>query len=289
MNILENENLLVESKNFGAEITRIFSKKRNKDILWNGDSKFWGRHSPVLFPIVGRLKDNETYIENDLYKMSQHGFARDMFFDTISSAEDSITYKLTSNQDSKKLYPYNFELLIKYTLNDTTLEIEWTVINTDNKNIYFSIGAHPAFNLNFNECNSISDYFIEFKHRNKVNKISLDGPYSSKVSTIGHIDNLTLSNDLFINDALIYTNIDELSLKSHSSDEHVTVKFKDFPLVGIWTPYYKDTQTTAPFICIEPWYGLADNINSDKIFKNKEFINILNPREQFCTTYSIEI
>ncbi|MCR8746081.1 aldose 1-epimerase family protein [Romboutsia lituseburensis] len=289
MNILENENLIVESKNFGAEITRIFSKKANKEILWNGDSKFWGRHSPILFPLVGRLKDNETLIENDLYHMSQHGFARDMFFDILNSTQDSITYKLSSNKDSKKLYPYSFELLIKYTLKNASLEVEWTVINADDKSIFFSIGAHPAFNLNFNECNSISDYVIEFKHRDNVSKISLDGPYSSKVNDIGNINNLSLNNELFINDALIYTNIDEISLKSSKSNECVTVKFKDFPLVGIWTPYYKDTKTTAPFICIEPWYGLADNINSNKEFKNKEFINILNPKEKFCTIYSIEI
>ena len=118
MNIIESDDLIIESKNSGAELTRIYSKKYNKEILWNGDSSFWGRHSPILFPIVGRLKDNETYIEDKLYNMSQHGFARDMEFEVIEETNRSIIYKLQSNEQSKKFYPYEFELLIKYTLEE---------------------------------------------------------------------------------------------------------------------------------------------------------------------------
>lgn len=289
MCILENENLIIESKNAGAELTRIFSKKLNKEILWNADSKFWGRHSPILFPIVGKLQDNETIIEDSTYNMSQHGFARDMDFDILNRDENTITYKLVSDSNTKKLYPYSFELLVKYTLLNSSVEIQWTVINTDDKEINFSIGAHPAFNLNFNNCNSLSDYYLEFKHRGNVDKILLNGPYVDNKVSIEDLKTINICNDSFKNDALIYTNIDQISLKSNKCNEAIKVDFKNFPLVGVWTPYYKETNSTAPFLCIEPWYGLADSVDCDKIFKNKKYINTLSIGEIFSTSYSIAI
>lgn len=287
MRILENSDLIIESKNLGAELTRIYSKKYNKEILWNGDSAFWGRHSPILFPIVGRLKDNEIYIEDKLYNMSQHGFARDMEFEVIDETNSSIIYKLQSNEESKKFYPYEFELLIKYTLEKGKLNIKWEVKNIDSREIYFSIGAHPAFNISSRE--ELSNYYIEFKCKDNVNQISLEGPYYNEITSISNLKTLELNPKSFEKDAIIFTNIDELSIKNKKEDNYIKVSFKDFPLVGIWSPYYKDENLTAPFICIEPWYGLADSVNSDKIYKNKKFINKLNVGETFTTDYAIEI
>ncbi|WP_297132954.1 aldose 1-epimerase family protein [Terrisporobacter sp.] len=287
MHILENSDLIIESKNSGAELTRIYSKKYNKEILWNGDPSFWGRYSPILFPIVGRLKDNETYIENKLYNMSQHGFARDMEFEVIDETDSFITYKLQSNEESKKLYPYAFELLIKYTLEKGKLNIKWEVKNIDSREIYFSIGAHPAFNISSRE--ELSNYYIEFKCKDNVNQISLEGPYYNEIKSISNLETLELNPKSFEKDAIIFTNIDELSIKNKKEDNYIKVSFEAFPLVGIWSPYYKDENLTAPFICIEPWYGLADSVNSDKIYKNKKFINKLNVGETFTTDYAIEI
>lgn len=287
MHILENSDLIIESKNSGAELTRIYSKKYNKEILWNGDSAFWGRHSPILFPIVGRLKDNETYIEDKLYNMSQHGFARDMEFEVIDETNSSIIYKLQSNEESKKFYPYEFELLIKYTLEKGKLNIKWEVKNIDSREIYFSIGAHPAFNISSRE--ELSNYYIEFKCKDNVNQISLEGPYYNEIKSISNLETLELNPKSFEKDAIIFTNIDELSIKNKKEDNYIKVSLEDFPLVGIWSPYYKDENLTAPFICIEPWYGLADSVNSDKIYKNKKFINKLNVGETFTTDYAIEI
>lgn len=289
MNILQCKDLIVESSNFGAELTRIYSKKLNREILWNGNSKFWGRHSPILFPIVGRLKNNETIIEDNLYNMTQHGFARDMKFKTIDVNDKSITYSLASDLNTKEFYPYSFELIVKYTVLDSTINIEWTVINTDNKDIFFSVGAHPAFNLNFQNSENISDYYIEFTHKDKVDKISLNGPYSDKTTPVNNLSNLSLNSKLFKGDALIYTNIDSICLKSYNSDNFINVSLENFPLVGIWTPYYPDTNSTAPFLCIEPWYGLSDNINADKVFKNKNYINRLSVNNKFTVSYDISI
>lgn len=286
MNILQNDNLIVESTNHGAELTRIYCKKFDKDILWNGDNRYWARRSPILFPIVGRLKDNETTIENNTYSMGQHGFARDMDFEVIDSASNYISYKLVSNEKTKQYYPYSFELIIKYTLNDTSINVEWSVTNNDCKDIYFSIGAHPAFNI---DRNNLSDYYLEFKCRDNIEKIDLEGPFSSTRTSISNLDKMDLSAELFKKDALIYTNVDEISINSNKQDYSVRLTFKDFPLVGIWTPYYKESNTIAPFLCIEPWYGLADDINTDGNYVNKHYINRLSKDECFKVSYDISI
>ena len=289
MNKLENNNLIIESNISGAELTRIYSKKFNKEILWKGDPKFWGRHSPILFPIVGRLKDNETIIEDKLYNMSQHGFARDMEFKIVDNDNKSITYKLVSSENTKSYYPYSFELIIKYTLLDNGVNINWIVNNIDSKDIYFSIGAHPAFNIDLDENSDLSNYYLEFITKDNVSNIYLDGPYSSKIVSVNSLNTIYLSPELFENDALIYTNVDGINVKSKKENHYINVSFNSFPLVGIWSPYYKDTNSIAPFICVEPWYGLADNVNSDKIYKNKNYINKLSIGESFNVSYSINI
>lgn len=287
MYILENKDLIIESKSSGAELTRIYSKKYNKEVLWNGDKKYWGRQSPILFPIVGRLKENKTLIEDKIYNINQHGFARDMDFDLISIDKKSITYKLTSDEKSKEIYPYNFNLFISYTIIDEKVKVTWKVENIDSQEIYFSIGGHPAFNISSPE--NLIDYYIEFKCRKNVNKINLEGPYYGEIEEIESLSILELNSGVFENDAIIYTNIDEISLKSSKEEFYINVNIKDFPLVGIWTPYYKDTNSTAPFICIEPWYGLADSADSNKVYKNKKYINKLNIGENFEVSYNIEI
>lgn len=287
MNILENDNLIIESKNNGAELTRIYSKKYNKEILWGGDKEYWGRQSPILFPIVGRLKENKTLIEDKIYNMSQHGFARDMYFDLIHVDKNSIEYKLTSDEKTREIYPYNFNLFISYTIIDEKIRVDWKVENIDSKDIYFSIGGHPAFNISSSK--NLDDYYIEFKCRKNVKKVTLEGPYYNEIEDIDSLSILELNPNVFENDAIIYTDIDSVSLKSRKEEFYINIDIKDFPLVGIWTPYYKDANSTAPFICIEPWYGLADNIDSDKIYKNKKYINKLNRGDSFRASYYIEI
>lgn len=288
MNILQNENLIIESMNSGAELTRIYSKKNKKDILWCGDDKYWGRRSPILFPIVGKLKDNKTIIEGDTYIMNQHGFARDMDFEVLEITDNSVSYILISNGKTKAYYPYSFNLIVRYILTKSSVVIEWEVENIDNKDIYFSIGAHPAFNIPMNDNKSIHNYSLKFKYRDKVGNISLNGPYHDQTKNVDSLDIIDLKPSLFSNDALIYTNIDEITILENKENEILKVELKDFPLVGIWSPYYED-DSIAPFICIEPWYGLADNINSDYQYSNKAYINKLKINEKFKTSYKISV
>ena len=123
----------------------------------------------------------------------------------------------------------------------------------------------------------------------EVKRINLEGPYFNSVKEVYNLNNLRLEPKIFEKDALIYTNIDSINLKSNKSKDYININFKDFPLVGIWTPYYKDTNSTAPFVCIEPWFGLADSVNSDKIYTNKAYINKLKPLESFNSLYTITI
>lgn len=289
MNKIENKKLIIETTNKGAELINIYSKTENKGLLWSGDSKFWGRHSPILFPIVGRLKDNETIIDSKLYNMNQHGFARDMEFNLIDKSINSITYILKSNSKTKSFYPYDFELTVKYTLIDTTINIDWKVFNKSNKDMYFSIGAHPAFNIPFYDNESINDYFLKFECSKDINNYTLEGPFISKKSEVKSIDILNLTPELFKNDALIYDNINKISIYSKNNTSSIDIKFESFPFVGIWSPYYKESNSIAPFLCIEPWYGIADSIDSTKIFKDKLGINKLPNKETFIASYSITI
>ena len=289
MNKLENNNLIIEVKNNGAELTKIYSKAINKDFLWSANSKYWGRHSPILFPIVGRLKDNETNIKGTMYNMNQHGFARDMYFDLINQEKNSLTYKLKSDDTTKSRYPYEFELIIKYTLNTSSITVSWEVKNKSNEFMYFSIGAHPAFNVPFDDNTDLSQYYLKFQSKNTVNSYILEGPFVSKKTSLSCLNNLDIKPELFKNDAVIYDNVSEVSICSKISNTSIHVNFENFPFVGIWSPYYKETNSIAPFICIEPWYGIADSINSNKYFKSKLGINKLSIGEVFKASYEIEI
>jgi len=289
INRLENSSLIVEVCDIGAELNKLYSKKYNFDFLWNGDAKYWSRKSPVLFPIVGRLKDNEAIIDNKIYNISQHGFARDNEFKLTSKLEKSLTYSFKANMETKKNFPYDFQLNITFTLKEDALEVGWNVTNNDINDMYFSIGAHPAFNVPFNKGEELEDYYLSFETEKNIEEVILKAPYVKEKKKIDKLDRTPIIAEMFENDALIYSGVNKVSIHSESSDMTVGVEFKNFPFVGIWSPYYKDAKTIAPFICIEPWYGIADLENSNKVFKDKLGINKLASGQEFEASYKIVI
>lgn len=289
MSTLENDSLIIEINEHGAELDKIFSKKHNLDFLWNGDSKYWGRKAPLLFPIVGKLKDNETIINGKLYNMNQHGFARDCPFKLVKEDKNNITYSLNANEETQKRYPYNFELRISYTLVENSIKVNWDVKNKDTQTMYFSIGAHPAFNLPFTKDESVENYYLEFKTKQTVEQYIFDPPYIKEKNIIEPPAQLPVKPEIFSNDALIYSGVEETSIKCKNHNSAVKLNFKDFPFVGIWSPYYKDTNSMAPFVCIEPWYGIADFVDSTKNFKEKYGINKLEAGKEFVASFEITI
>ena len=286
---LENDILKLEISSIGAELQKIYSKKNNKNYMWHGDESYWKRHSPILFPHIGKLLDDEAIINNKLIKSAQHGFLRNTEFEILSIKEDTISFIKKSDSNTLEKYPYNFNFIITYRLINNEIKCYWEIKNTDNKPIYFSVGAHPAFNIPINKDVSLNDYYLEFDFRDAPNieTFTLKGPYVNEIKKITLDKKLYLKPSLFKNDALIYNGIDAITIKNNV-DYEIKVKFKNFPYVGIWSKYYDDN-SIAPFICIEPWYGIADTVNSKKIFEKKLGINLLEKNKTFNADYSIYI
>ncbi|EAD1219864.1 aldose 1-epimerase family protein [Listeria monocytogenes] len=286
---LENEVLLVEMKTAGAELTRIFHKDTGLEYLWNADSKFWGRHSPVLFPTVGRLVDDTYLVDGKQYHLGQHGFARDRAFQVIEQTENSVRFELDADEDSLAIYPYKFKLSIIYTIEKNTVAVSYEVENTDNKRIYFSIGAHPAFHLPLTDGTTFEDYYLDFGTEENLETLCLEGPYrSGEIKKI--IDEparyLPLSYDLFKNDALIFEALKqkEMTIKSDKTPHFVKVSFPEFPFVGVWT-----AKPGTPFLCIEPWYGIADGAGESVELRDKAGIEQLEPEAVFASEYEITV
>ncbi|EAC3816049.1 aldose 1-epimerase family protein [Listeria monocytogenes] len=286
---LENEVLLVEMKTAGAELTRTFHKDTGLEYLWNADSKFWGRHSPVLFPTVGRLVDDTYLVDGKQYHLGQHGFARDRDFQVIEQTENMVRFELDADEDSLAIYPYKFKLSIIYTIEKNTIAVSYEVENTDNKRIYFSIGAHPAFHLPLTDGTTFEDYYLDFGTEENLETLCLEGPYrSGEIKKI--IDEparyLPLSYDLFKNDALIFEALKqkEMTIKSDKTPHFVKVSFPEFPFVGVWT-----AKPGTPFLCIEPWYGIADGAGESVELRDKAGIEHLEPEAVFASEYEITV
>ncbi|EBF5145997.1 aldose 1-epimerase family protein [Listeria monocytogenes] len=286
---LENEVLLVEMKTAGAELTRIFHKDTELEYLWNADSKFWGRHSPVLFPTVGRLVDDTYLVDGKQYHLGQHGFARDRDFQVIEQTENTVRFELDADEDSLAIYPYKFKLSIIYTIEKNTVAVSYEVENTDNKRIYFSIGAHPAFHLPLTNGTTFEDYYLDFGTEENLETLCLEGPYrSGDIKKI--VDEparyLPLSYDLFKNDALIFEALKqkEMTIKSDKTPHFVKVSFPEFPFVGVWT-----AKPGTPFLCIEPWYGIADGAGESVELRDKAGIEHLEPEAVFASEYEITV
>ena len=278
---ISNSTLIASIKHAGAEL---FSLKdnQNQEYIWEGNPDFWGKHSPVLFPIVGTLKNNAYTINEKEYQLPRHGFARDMEFQLIDKTENSAVFSLQSNSETLKKYPFDFELQLIYTLNETTLDIAYKVINNSETKIPFSIGAHPAIALPEN----FENYSFKFEKEEDLKYSLLENDLiSNKTESLETIENLVpLNYKLFENDALVFKTLESNSLTIlENSKPYIKVDFADFPSLGIWT---KDQ---APFVCIEPWFGYSDTAeNSGDLFE-KEGILILDAKQTFNSKFSIQI
>jgi galactose mutarotase-like enzyme len=278
---ISNSNLTAQINHFGAEL---FSLKNsaNKEYIWEGNPTFWGKHSPVLFPIVGTLKNNSYLYNGNEYHLSRHGFAREMEFELIEKTEKSVTFSLISSVETRKIYPFDFDLQICYSLDENKLYIDYKVINKNDFVMPFSIGAHPAFALNGN----FEDFSLEFQ-RQEILKYYLleDGLISNKTNEIA-LDNrqLSLNYQLFEKDALVFKTLESKSITIlQNTVPLLKVNFTDFPNLGIWTI------KNAPFLCIEPWFGYSDTQEKYDSLSKKEGIQLLEKNETFKSKFSIEI
>ncbi|MFV8327425.1 aldose 1-epimerase family protein [Flavobacterium sp. ZS1P14] len=278
--LIKNANLTAEINHFGAELCSL--KNNKKEYIWEGNPDFWGKHSPVLFPIVGTLKNNSYQYNDKEYHLSRHGFARDMEFELIEKKENSATFSIQSSEETIQVYPFPFELQIIYTLEENSLCIAYTVINKGASQMPFSIGAHPAFALPGN----FENYALAFEKEEPLHYYLLENDLiSNTTKRLGvHNKTIPLTYQLFENDALIFKTLASKSLTILENENPILkVHFENFPSLGIWT------KMNAPFLCIEPWFGYSDtNGNSGNLFE-KEGIQILDADKTFHSEYSIEI
>ena len=264
----------------GAELQSI--KRDKNEYIWNGDVEFWGKHSPVLFPIVGSLKNNSYFLENEAYQLSRHGFARDLEFELLESEYNSLLFSLKANDVTLTNFPFEFELKIKYTLLDKKLIVQYEVINNSDKKMPFSIGAHPAFSLP----SGFENYSLEFSDiENPEYYLLKNGLISDQTETLNINDQiLSLTFKTFDNDALVFKTLKSKTITIlENSKPYIKVDFKNFPNLGIWTVQ------NANFICIEPWFGYSDTTNSNGEILEKEGIIVLEKNESFKTEFSIDI
>ena len=290
MPFLENDLLKVEIKSKGAELCSIRSIKNNIEFVWEANPNVWGSHAPNLFPIIGAMKEDSYFYNGKKYNMPKHGFARhNKDFEVISNSNSEVTFQLKSNDELRAIYPFEFEFLITYELKDNELSIHHTVKNTDSKTIYFSLGGHPAFTCPLSKDESYTDYFLEFEKQETSKSYLLNmatGLVSDKTKPVFDSPNtINLHGDLFNEDALIFKDLTsrQVALKHKQKGEILNVKFEGFPFLGIWA------KPNAPYVCIEPWIGIADSESTNQQIKDKEGIVTLEPKKSFKATYSITL
>ena len=288
MKTISNKQLTIQVSPHGAELCSIVAN--GKEYLWQANPAFWKRHSPVLFPIVGSVWENEYRNEGIPYTLTQHGFARDMEFTLISEKEDEVRYRLVSNEETLHKYPFPFCLEIGYRIQGKKIEVMWEVKNTGDKEMYFQIGAHPAFYWPEFDASNSERGFFGFDKENGLKYILISEKGCADPSTEYSLELtdglLPLDTHTFDKDALILENeqVRKVTLYNKEKLAYLSLHF-NAPVVGLWSPPAKN----APFVCIEPWYGRCDRAHYTGEYKDKDWMQHLQPEEIFQGGYTIEI
>lgn len=283
---IKNEYLELTVSSHGAEKQSLVS---NKGVSYLRDiDSYWNRHAPLLFPIVGKLRDLKTFINNKEYHMGQHGFLRDQEFDLYKQTENSITLINKFSEETLKMYPFEYKVLVTYTLDGKTLKTNFEVVNDDYQVIPFNFGGHPGFKCPLYDGEKFEDYTVKFEKEENFDAPTvvptngtLDFDHTVRYD---HIKDLKLDYKYFEIDAIVIPNVKSNSVKLvNKEDKGIKFDFEGFPTLAIWT------KPNAPFVCLEPWIGNADKYNSNYQFIEKNDMVFLNPGDKFDASYSITI
>ena len=290
MQTLKNEMLTIQVSEHGAELQSI--RKDDYEYLWQGNPEYWGRRSPVLFPIVGSVWEKCFRVDGKVYEMGQHGFARDMDFELVSAADTEVWYRLKSSEKTLAAYPWPFVLEIGYRLEGNSVKVLWKVTNPGDTEMLFQRGAHPAFNYPGYDPDAVDRGVVAFDRNDNLQRsgfkgkgcvdpqtrfpipLSDDGMLRLKRDTFDDIDTLMLEND----------QVHKIVFLKNDSSPYLTVTF-DAPVVAIWSP----PKRNAPFFCIEPWYGRCDRADFTGEFKDRDWVNALAPGATFAASYTITL
>ncbi|TLV02784.1 aldose 1-epimerase family protein [Dyadobacter luticola] len=286
---VKNEHLKITVGETGAELSQIQSVVTGKDYLWDADPDVWASHAPVLFPVIGAIKNGFVTYQAKQYALPRHGIVRNnKKVRLVNQTEDSLTFGLKYDEESLAIYPFQFEFLIIYKLDGNKLIVHHKVINHGENEMLFSLGGHPAFKCPLHEGETYEDYYLEFEavENDSTWLLSKDGLVKNETrAVLEHTNILHLNEHLFDNDALIFKHLvsKQVSLRSTKSGQVITVHYEDFPYLGIWA------KPGGHFVCIEPWLGIADSEESNQNFEEKEGILKLAPHANFEASFVIEI
>ncbi len=276
---IESQSLIVQITTKGAEMKRLFSRDWRRELLWLGDAKTWNRSAPVLFPIVGKLKDDEYEFQGKKYLMPQHGFARDLEFKCTETSLKEVEFLAVATQETFKQYPFCFELRIRYTVEESKVRVFYFVKNDDRQDMFFSIGAHPAF-----DTKNINHYEIHFAQEESEYFKLHQGLVNWKRPFVFSSNKLKLEESLFKDDALIFKKLKSRYVDLIDTKKHELIRVSsNTDFFGIWG---KDK---VPFVCLEPWFGVSDGSDSDKKLETKNGIIKLPAGETFGFSYTIEM
>ena len=277
---ISNSQLSATINTLGAELISLV--KNHKNYIWKVDETYWNKTSPVLFPIVGRLKNDSYSFNEKTYQLPRHGFARNMEFSFDKKSDSQVIFELNETEETKAIYPFSFKLLMAYTLMENELVIEYFVRNQSDEVLPFSIGAHPAFAIS----DKFENYSLQFNAADTFETHHLENESFNGKTTLVETKNnsIALNYALFEKDALVFKQLksNEVILKNKEK-EILKVNYDHFPYLGIWT------KQNAPFLCIEPWCGLADSTNHNGNLEEKEGMNHLPAGDDFLRAIRIEI
>jgi len=283
---IENNFLKISIKEKGAELTSLFNKETNTEMLWQGDPEIWAGQSPILFPIVGELKDGFHIHEGKKYEILRHGIVRKSNDWKIEIKNDTtIECLFKSSEKTLEAFPFSFELMVCYQLEKNSLKITHYVINSGEDNLPICVGAHPAFNCPIDENTKLEDYSLKFEEveNSEIHLLNGKGLFSGQTKAfLQNTDTIQLNDTIFNDDALVFKDLKskKISLLGPKG-EILSVSYPYFPHMGIWS------KPKAPYVCIEPWIGHADSIDSNQNLFDKEGSVSLKPNQDFTASYQI--
>lgn len=282
MNIftIKNDMLTATVKEYGAELHSVVSNDSGFDFLWNGDTSVWYGQSPILFPIIGRLLDDKYYYDGKEYTMPKHGLFRKRDAQVVYCKDNKLVMMQTADAKTMESYPFTFVVYITFELIGKSIKVTHKVVNTNEKTMYFSIGAHPGF-----KC-KIGDY-LEFDENETLSTEMIDSDsirVNDKIPVLDNAKRITITEHIFDNDALILSGIRSKHITLYSTDSNRKVKF-DFggsPYLGIWA------KPGAPYVCLEPWFGVNDSRDKKDCICKKDGIIALDAGKAFEFSWTAE-
>lgn len=285
---LRNSLMEIRIESLGAELVGMKDLTADIEYMWQKNPEYWAKSSPILFPFVGALKDGRYFYEGKEYNHSlKHGFARDYEFQMSDQGDDYLEFLFTSNDETKKIYPFDFKLYVKYIIKDKNLKIEYKIENTGEKEMYFSLGAHPAFNTPVGDGIEFSDYYLEFEKEESGEVKTFNGTLISSQKKVKAFEGkiLNLDRDTFVNDALIIENPNSniVYLKNSKNNIGIKLSYEGFKYIAFWN------KPGAEYICLEPWNGISDFDNASGNLKEKAGIEKIEKAEVYHRELNITI